>query len=98
MFLLLALAAQIAAPLVDCHFDTATLQFAGPPLEQAQCLLRPVERGGVAAPEVRLPPTLSALIGGQANIDPGRLSKELRKERIAIPATTPVSETPDHLR
>lgn len=98
MLSLLILAAQIAAPSVDCHFDAKSLQFAGTPLQQAQCLLRPVKRGGDAGPEERLPGTLSALIGQPVDIDVGKLSKELRRDRIPLPATTPVSETADHLR
>jgi len=98
MLSLLILAAQIAGPLVDCNFDAKTLQFAGTPIEQAECLLRPVEPGGGASSKVRLPPTLSALIGQPADIDAGKLSRELRRDRIPLPSTTPVSETADHLR
>jgi hypothetical protein len=98
MFSLLALAAQIAGPLVDCNFDSKTLRFAGTPIEQAKCLLRRVEPGGSAAKEEELPPTLSALIGRSVAIDLEKLSKELRRERIPLPSTTPVSETADHLR
>lgn len=98
MLLLLVLASQITAPSVECNFDAKTLQFEGTPLQQAQCLLRPVERGGAASPERALPPTLSQLIGRPVGIDIGELSKILRKYRIPIPATTPVSETADHLR
>jgi hypothetical protein len=57
-----------------------------------------VERGGGAASEQPLPQTLSALIGQKVDIDIGKLSKVLRKNRIPVPATTPVSETTDHLR
>ena len=98
MLWLLILAAQIAGPSVDCNFDAKALQFTGTPLEQAQCLLRPVERGGGALPEERLPRILSTLIGQPVDIDVAKLSKELRKHRIPLPATTPVSETADHFR
>ena len=96
--ILILAAAQIAGPSVECNFDATTLQFAGTPIEQAECLLRKVEPGGSAAAQGRLPPTLSKVIGQPVDIDIDRLSKELRKERIPLPATTPVSETPDHLR
>ena len=98
MFSLLILAAQVAVPPVDCNFDAKALQFAGTPIEQAQCLLRRVEPGGGAASEEQLPHTLSIVIGQPVDIDVGKLSKELRRDRIPIPATTPVSETSDHLR
>ncbi|HEX3421808.1 MAG TPA: hypothetical protein VHS33_00190 [Sphingomicrobium sp.] len=98
MLSLLALAAQIAGPAVDCHFDANSLQFEGSPIEQAQCLLRPVEQGGGAGPEQPLPSTLSALIGQKVVIDPEKLSRALRRDRIPLPSTTPVSETTDHLR
>lgn len=98
MLSVLFLAAQIAGASVDCDFDAKTLQFAGTPIEQAQCLLRRVEPGGGAASEEQLPCTLSAVIGQPVDIDAGKLSKELRRDRIPIPATTPVSETSDHFR
>ena len=99
MFSLLILAAaQILGPSVECKFDAATLQFAGTPIEQAECLLRKVEPGGGATLPEQLPQTLSNLIGQPAIIDAGKLAKELRKDRIPLPATTPVSETADHLR
>lgn len=95
----LALAAALPpAPPVECRFDAATFQFAGTPVEQARCLLRHVEPGGGADPEQPLPPTLAALIGQSANIDPGKLAAELRRERITLPASTPVLETLDHRR
>lgn len=96
--LLFLAAAQIAGPLVECNFDTKTLEFAGTPIEQARCLLRRVEPGGAAASQEQLPPTLSKVIGQPANIDVGKLSRQLRRDRIPLPATTPVSETLDHLR
>ncbi len=98
MLSILFLAAQIAAPAVDCNFDARTLLFAGTPIEQAQCLLRRVEPGGAAAADEGLPPTLKAVIGQRVDIDVVKLSKQLRGDRIPIPATTPVSETTDHFR
>jgi hypothetical protein len=94
----LIIAAQLAAPSVECRFDPTTFQFAGSPTEQARCLLRRVEPGGGADPEQPLPPTLAMLIGQPVEIDPIRLAAELRRDRITVPATTPVSETLDHRR
>ena len=104
MIALLLAAAQLfappakPAPPVDCRFDSASLTFAGPPVEQARCLLRHVEPGGLAAAEGELPPTLSALIGQRPQIDFVRLASALRHAHIPLPAATPVSETSDHRR
>jgi hypothetical protein len=104
MIALLLAAAQLfappakPAPPVDCRFDSASLTFAGSPVEQARCLLRHVEPGGSAAAEGELPPTLSALIGQRPQIDFVRLASALRHAHIPLPAATPVSETSDHRR
>lgn len=104
MIVLLLAAAQLfappakPAPPVDCRFDSASLTFAGSPIEQARCLLRHVEPGGSADPETDLPPTLASLIGQRPQIDYVRLAAALRKAHIPLPAATPVSETSDHRR
>lgn len=104
MVVLLFAAAQLfappakPAPPVDCRFDSASLSFAGTPLEQARCLLRHVEPGGSAAAETELPSTLAGLIGGRPEIDFVRLAAALRRSRIPLPAASPVSETSDHRR
>ena len=98
MIALLLVAAQLAPLTVDCRFDAAKFEFAGTPIEQARCLLRHVQRGGDADGQVDLPPTLARLIGQPAEIDSAKLAARLRRERIALPATTPVSETLDHRR
>jgi hypothetical protein len=104
MVVLVLVAAQLfappakAAPPVDCRFDSASLSFAGTPLEQARCLLRRVEPGGSADAEADLPPTLAALIGGRPEIDFVRLASALRRAHIPLPAASPVSETSDHRR
>ena len=98
MVLLLIAAAQLAAPTVDCRFDVGTFQFAGTPTEQARCLLRHVEPGGGADPDQDLPPTLAGRIGQPVDIDVAKLANVLRRERITLPVTTPVSETLDHRR
>jgi len=86
------------APPVECRFDSASLTFAGAPLEQARCLLRRVEPGGSAGAEADLPPTLSGLIGRRPEIDFVRLAAALRRANIPLPAASPVSETSDHRR
>ncbi len=98
MVLLLLAAAQMAAPVVQCRFDLATMQFAGTPVEQAQCLLRPLGRGGEPGPDQPLPATLARLVGTHADIDEGKLAAALRHARIPLPAATPVSETANHWR
>jgi hypothetical protein len=104
MIALLLAAAQLfappakPAPPVDCKFDSASLTFAGSPVEQARCLLRHVEPGGSADAEVKLPSTLEELIGQQPQIDFIRLASALRGAHIPLPAATPVSETSDHRR
>lgn len=86
------------APPVDCRFDSASLAFAGSPVEQARCLLRHVEPGGSAAAEAELPPMLAALVGQRPQIDFVRLASALRRAHIPLPAASPVSETSDHRR
>lgn len=92
------LAAELLAPSVDCRFDRATYAFAGSAVEQARCLTRHVDPGGGARGEEDLPPTLARLIGQPAHIDLLKLAAELRREKIALPVATPVSETLDHHR
>lgn len=98
MFGLLIAAAQITAPAVDCNFDLVSLQFAGTPVEQARCLLRHVYPGGVAGPQQELPQRIAVLVGQPVQIDLGKLTASLRAASISLPATTPVSETSDHVR
>jgi hypothetical protein len=67
-----------------CDFDEATLSFAGPPSEQARCLLRPVQRYGVlAAPLARLPAPLENLIGQPVTLNLAALQDYLRTNGIA---------------
>src|SRR4051812_24013944 len=47
-----------------CPFDKTKMEFAGTPIEQARCLLRPVLRGGnLGQPLAALPQPLEKLIG-----------------------------------
>jgi hypothetical protein len=98
MLVALLAAAQLSAPAVDCKFDTASFSFAGTLIEQAECLLRPVRKGGAAGAAGSLPPTLASLIGQPANINTVKLAADLRHRHIPVPATTQVSETLDHRR
>lgn len=53
-----------------CQYDSISLQFQGSPVQQAQCLLRPVARWGkVATAPAKLPATLEALIGQPSDIN-----------------------------
>jgi len=104
MIILLLAAAQLfappanPAPPVDCRFDSASLSFAGTPIEQARCLLRRVKPGGSADADAELPGTLARSIGSRPEIDFLRLATALRRAHIPLPAATPVSETSDHRR
>jgi hypothetical protein len=57
-----------------CVWDEAAFSFAGTPVEQARCLMRPVMIGGRIgdAPAV-LPPSLEAIVGRPVAIDAQRL-------------------------
>jgi hypothetical protein len=72
---LLAAAGTAQAQTVGaCRFDRGTLQFTGTPVQQAQCLLRPVARWGkVAAAPAVLPPVLEALLGQPVGIERSKL-------------------------
>ena len=61
-FAVLALATPARAEEIgECRFDRETLSFAGTPLEQATCLLRKVEQGGVRRPQT-LPAVIARLM------------------------------------
>ena len=63
-----------------CGFDVAALKFAGDPLTQARCLLRPVAVGGVLQQSpATLPDSLAALIGQPV----GDLKTHLRRHLAA---------------
>ena len=67
-----------------CPFDETTLSFKGTPLEQAKCLLRPVQRyGRLGEPLARLPAPLEGLIGKPVNVTPARLQSYLTSRHIA---------------
>ncbi|HEY0459648.1 MAG TPA: hypothetical protein VGC97_10960 [Pyrinomonadaceae bacterium] len=66
-----------------CKFDEKTLQFSGTPVEQARCLLRPNEIGGVLGAELKaLPKPLANIIGEAVKIKKEDLLRYLQKHRI----------------
>lgn len=66
-----------------CDFDEKTLQFAGKPVEQARCLLRPNKIGGVLSAELKkLPQPLEKLIGEKAAVKKETLRSFLRKNNV----------------
>ena len=67
-----------------CPFDTNRMEFAGTPLQQAKCLLRPVKRGGVLGqPLAVLPGPLEHLIGQPVEITRDQLGRYLQKHKIS---------------
>lgn len=61
---------SVGAANTSCRFDTNTLSFAGSPLEQARCLLRPVKRfGELSGPLATLPAPLESLIGQPVKVE-----------------------------
>jgi hypothetical protein len=66
-----------------CKFDENTLQFAGTPVEQARCLLRPNKIGGVLDVELKnLPKLLENLIGESVKLKRENLRKYLEHNKI----------------
>jgi hypothetical protein len=73
----------MSAQNIPCKFDGATLRFAGSPVEQARCLLRPNGIGGVLGPELKkLPDPLEKLIGQPVVLHKDKLRKYLNKRGI----------------
>ena len=74
---------RLSLPIGPCAFDVETLKFAGEPLAQARCLLRPVAPGGIlsAQPAV-LPESLAVLIGRPVDELKPQLRRHLARLRI----------------
>ena len=73
----------VMAQNAPCKFDEKTLQFAGSPVEQARCLLRPNKIGGVLGDELKeLPKPLEKLIGASVKIKKEAFRKFLEKHKI----------------
>jgi hypothetical protein len=85
LFILFLSASDIMmAQNTPCKFDRATLQFAGTPVEQARCLLRPNRVGGVLGPELKkLPHPLEKLISQPVALHKDKLRKYLNKRDIS---------------
>lgn len=77
------LSSAVMAQNTPCKFDEKTLQFAGRPVEQARCLLRPNKIGGVLGGELKkLPAPLEDLIGEKVKIKTEKFRKYLQKHII----------------
>ncbi|HEY0426532.1 MAG TPA: hypothetical protein VGC76_01875 [Pyrinomonadaceae bacterium] len=77
-FFLFCFVFPIKAQNKPCEFNSQTLQFAGTPVEQARCLLRPNKIGGVLGDELKsLPKPLGKLIGQRVEIKKENLRKYL---------------------
>jgi hypothetical protein len=81
------LACPAAASVVgSCKFDTDKLAYAGDPLDQARCLLRPVAKWGkVSATPAVLPPTLANVIGKAPTLAKSKLATYLAQKGLADP-------------
>ena len=74
---------MIMAQNKSCEFNARTLQFAGKPVEQARCLLRPNKIGGVLNEQLKsLPAPLEKLIGGKVKIKKENLRRFLSRNKI----------------
>ncbi len=78
MFLLLASIAM-ADP---CPWDADALSFAGTPVDQARCLMRPVRAFGVLGAERELPAPLEDLVGEPVDLDRAALNDLLNERGI----------------
>lgn len=68
---------------IPCKFDDKTLQFAGDPVVQARCLLRPNKIGGVLGEELKkLPAPFQELIGETVKIKKENFRQFLKKHKI----------------
>lgn len=77
------LSSAVMAQNSPCKFDETTLQFAGRPVKQARCLLRPNKIGGVLGEELKkLPAPLEDLIGEKVRIKTEKFRKYLQKHKI----------------
>jgi hypothetical protein len=96
-----AIRPTLTAPVTDqgpCGFNAITMSFRGDALEQARCLMRHVERGGVLDAPTDLPQGLVSRVGQSTAITPAALSSYLNAQGIAEtdiggPVTEPISRT-----
>ena len=87
--------AQIYSHAAPCPFDTNKMEFAGTPVEQARCLLRPVlEFGRLGQPLAKLPAPLEDLIGRPVTISRAEVQAYLTAHNIPDTAVAgPVTNT-----
>src|SRR3989442_14620246 len=85
LLLLASICGCVAAKGQDtaCPFDEASLSFKGTAVEQATCLLRPVKIGGHLDQPLKLPRSLSKLIGQRVRIDRVAFEKYLQLHNIS---------------
>lgn len=84
-FMMLAYPAA-AAVVGSCKFDTGTLSYAGQPLDQARCLLRPVAKWGQVSPTpATLPATLAGAIGTKPTLSKTKLAGYLAQKGVSDP-------------
>lgn len=82
-FAFLRLNLTVSAQNKPCEFNPQTLQFAGKPIEQARCLLRPNKIGGVLGDALKsLPKQLEKLIGKEVKIKKEKLRKYLQANKF----------------
>lgn len=80
----LLITTQTKAQDTSCPFNQSSLSFAGTPVEQATCLLRPVRQGGhLDAALKKLPAPLTRIIGTRMTIDKAVLRRYLVAHDIA---------------
>jgi hypothetical protein len=80
---LLFIATTAMAQNTPCKIDQSTLLFAGTPVEQARCLLRPNKIGGALDRELkRLPDPLEKIIGQKTTVKREALRKYLQVNNI----------------
>ena len=81
--LILVTANKVSATETACPFIDSTLSFAGSPVEQARCLLRPVKRyAKLGKPLAHLPAPLENLIGQPVSFGKTLFRKYLKTHRI----------------
>ncbi len=84
IFALIAVSIWTASASTPCPFDKTKMEFAGTPIEQARCLLRPVAKGGnPGQPLAVLPQPLEKLIGQPVQITREALAKYLQAHQIS---------------
>lgn len=73
----------VSAQNKSCGFDSDTFQFAGNPVQQARCLLRPNKIGGVLDNQLKnLPSPLEKLIGKKVKIKKEKFRRFLQENNI----------------